>query len=368
MSEEKLYQLALKFVAGVGDINAKQLISYIGSPEGIFKEPKAHLRKIPGIGEKTIASMKLDNALQRAEQELKACEAKNVQILFYTDPEYPGRLKLVNDGPTTLFYKGTKDLTKTKVVGIVGTRKATTYGKATTENLVESLISHDALVVSGLAYGIDIAAHRSALKQGLSTVAVLAGGLDYIYPAAHKKTAVEMIENGGIISEHPLGTIPESHFFPARNRIIAGMSDALVVVEAARKGGALITAEIAFSYDRDVFAVPGNLNSEYSAGCNKLIAEQKANIYTGIDDLEYLLNWERNGSNGPSKSSTLDLCSFPDNERKILEVLLQFKKGLLLDELSWKTQLPVNTTVSTLLQLEFSGLVKSLPGKTYALN
>lgn len=368
MSDEKLYQVALKFIHGIGDVNAKQLVSYCGSAKAIFNSPKAKLAKIPGIGIKTIESIFSASVLHKAETEIEKCDKDGTNIMFYTDASYPSRLKLVNDSPILLFSKGDVDFNQQKVVGIVGTRKATEYGKSVTEGIVKDLEPHQAIIVSGLAYGIDITAHRAALDLNLPTVAVLAGGLDKIYPSVHKKYIKEIMANGAIVSEKFPGTIPEAHFFPARNRIIAGMSDAIIVVEAAEKGGALITGEIAYSYNREVFAVPGDIDHQYSMGCNKLIAKQKANIYSGIADLEYMLNWDQDIEATPSVKPVLDIDSFEGETRRIIQVLLEFKEGLQLDELCWKSQVAINQAVSTLLNLEFEGLVKSLPGKRYKLN
>ncbi len=367
MDDEKLYQVALKFIHGIGDVNAKQLVSYCGSAKQIFKAPKAKLLKIPGIGRKTVDTIVSSSVLHKAEQVIKDCEKHQHRILFYTDADYPSRLKLANDSPITICTKGNNDFNKQKVVAIVGTRKATDYGKSTTQEIVKSLKSHNALIVSGLAYGIDIAAHKAALECELSTVAVLAGGLDKIYPAAHKKQVTEMLDSGGIVSEKFPGTTPEAHFFPARNRIIAAMADAIIVVEAAEKGGALITAEIAHSYDRDVFAVPGDLGNTHSKGCNKLISLQKANIYSSISDLEYLLNWDKHGDAAQKSKPLLDIDKYDGNDRKVLEVLLGFKSGLKLDEICWKSSVPINMASAILLNLEFDGLVKVLPGNVFKL-
>lgn len=361
---ENCYVLALKLTPGIGDVLAKQLISYCGSASAIFKERKGALLKIPGIGEKTVKALVSNDYVKRAEETIANCEKYQVSVVPYFHRDFPARLKSVNDAPLLIYTKGKAAFPDAKIVGVVGTRNATEYGKQTTEKIVEGLVAHQAVVVSGLAYGIDIAAHRAALKNGLPTVAVLAGGLDKIYPAVHKNSAMEMLENeGGWISEYPPGTKPDPHNFPSRNRIIAGMSEALIVVEAASKGGALITANIAYSYNREVFAVPGDLAHQYSEGCNALIRSQKANIYTGIKDLEYLLSWEK-GESMPKKQ-VIDLSAYGEPEKKIISVLEEFKSGLHLDELSWKTQISVHEAVSHLLTLEFDGLIKSLPGKKY---
>lgn len=363
MSEEVLHVLALKLTPGIGDILAKQLISYCGSAKAIYAERKGTLAKIPNIGLKTIHAILVDDFLAKADRILDDCIKRGISIVPYFHADYPQHLKLVNDSPLLIYTKGKVAFPKNKIVSIVGTRKATEYGKQITEKIVEELIAYQAVVVSGLAYGIDVAAHRAALKAGLPTVAVLAGGLDSIYPAAHKRTANEMLESGGWVSEYPPGTQPEMHNFPARNRVIAGMAEAVIVVEAASKGGALITANIAYSYNREVFAVPGTLEHEYSSGCNALIRSQRANIYTGIKDLEYLLGWEPGDQTAGKKP--VDLSQYSADEQKIMNALYEAKSGLQLDELSWRTQISINETVSYLLNLEFNGLLKSLPGKRY---
>ncbi|WP_109829924.1 DNA-processing protein DprA [Reichenbachiella versicolor] len=366
MSIDFLHIIALKSVSGVGDVIAKQLISYCGSAEAVFNETKGNLRKIPQIGDKVIDALKSNEILENAEKSVYECENQGVEIIPYYHKDYPEKLKLINDSPLLVYYKGVKSYQNRKVVGIVGTRNATSYGKEITERIVESLVSHDVLISSGLAYGIDITAHRAALKYNLPTVGVLAGGVDWIYPAIHRKSSDEMQMTGGIMSEQPIGTQPDAHLFPARNRIIAGMSDVLIVVEAAKKGGALITANIAHSYNREVFAVPGNLNSPHSEGCNHLIRNQKANIFTRVEDIEYLMNWDKQGEKVVNMPA-FDFSGLSEKERSVLTVLSDFHLGLHLDELSWKTQISVNQVVSLLLNLEFAGLVNSLPGKIYQI-
>jgi DNA processing protein len=253
-------------------------------------------------------------------------------------------------------------------VALVGTRQATDYGREQTERFVKGFVQHNPLVVSGLAYGIDITAHRAALQEGLDTIGVMGTGLDIIYPAAHRKTAEKMRTQGGLLTEFPFGTQPDRYNFPARNRIIAALADGTVVVEAARKGGALITAEIALSYNKDVLAVPGNLSNLTSEGCNYLIKAHKAALYAEPKDLEELLNWDealhQQGKFRPTP--TYDAADYSTEEFQLLEVLAISKEELL-DNLSWKAQLPVNQVASLLLGLEFRGVVKSLPGKKYVL-
>lgn len=365
MNEETLYVLALKFTNGIGDILAKQLISYCGSAKAVFNMPRGKLLRIPGIGQKVADTIMNNGSVTEAENCITDCLAHDIRIVPYFDSGFPAKLKLINDAPLVLFCKGAFVDWNRKTVAIVGTRKATTYGKSMTTKIVNDLKSHDAVVVSGLAYGIDITAHRASLEEGMSTVGVLAGGLDKVYPALHKNVATQMLEHGMLISEHPPGVKPDAHNFPARNRIIAGMSDTLIVVEAAVKGGALISANVAFSYNREVFAVPGQLEGKYSEGCNLLIRSQKAIIYTGIRDIEYHLNWE--AGKLATEESVVDISKFSDEERCIINVLKEFEQGIQLDELSWKSELKINEVLTHLLNLEFSGVVQSLPGKQYKL-
>lgn len=360
---EKLYQLALELIPGIGDVNAKNLIAYCGSASAIFKSTKSQLNKIPGIGPERIETLKSSTYLNESDRIINDCQKKNIHIHHFTDSTYPSKLKQAIDAPNIIYVKG--DVNKwSRVLAIVGTRNSTEYGEAVTSKIVEDSRSLNAVIVSGLAYGIDITAHRAALKNNIPTIGVLAGGLDKIYPSLHKKQAEEMVETGGLISENPPGTKPEAHFFPARNRIIAGMSDAVIVVEAAKKGGALITANIADSYNKTVFAVPGDLNNKYSEGCNYLIRNQKALLYTGVNDLKYHLNWDDEQSPTASKP---DFTTLPPEDQKIAGILSEYKNGIPIDELSWRTQIPVNQLAGNLLNLEFQGLVKSLPGKKYKL-
>ena len=361
--EEKLYQVGLELIPGIGDVTVKNLIAYCGSASAIFKSKKGHLANIPGMGPRNIELLTSTRMLLEAEKIIESCAALGVNIIHYTDPTYPKKLKQVADAPNIIYTKGKVDHGP-RVLAIVGTRNATQYGKEVTERMVEDSKVLNAAVVSGLAYGIDFTAHRAALKNQIPTIAVLAGGLDKIYPNLHRKTAEEMLETGGWISENPPGTKPDAHFFPARNRIIAGMSDAVIVVEAARKGGALITANIADSYHRPVFAVPGDLSNTFSEGCNYLIRNQQALIYTGVEDLIYHLNWDLEAGNTPAKKQA-DTTTLSDQERSIFEILEANQDGIAIDELSWKAQIPVNQVASCLLNMEFQGFVKSMPGKKY---
>ncbi len=367
MDQNRLALLALHFVPGIGDFLVKQLVSYCGSAADVFKLPKGKLLRIPGVGESTVSSLKSANPFILAEDELKKAEKKDTRILFYLDADYPQRLKQFDDCPSLLYVKGNTDLNAGKTVGIVGTRQATAYGKDLVEKIIEELVPHRSQIISGLAYGIDVHAHKLALKYNLPTLGVMGSGMDIIYPAGHRDTAIKMLENGGLVTENPFGTKPDAHNFPARNRIIAALSDALIVVEAAEKGGALITAEIANNYNKDVFAFPGNIGQTYSAGCNKLIKINKAHLLTGVADIEYIMNW-RADELTPASVEQLDLHLFDPDELLVINLLKERKNPMMIDEISRKTSLAPSLLASLLLNLEFKNMVRSLPGKMYRLH
>ena len=365
---ERLSMLALHFVDGIGSYLIKQLVSYCGSAQQVFKTPKGKLLKIPGIGAKTAEAILVARPHHLAEKEFEKAEKEEVEILFFTDKQFPSRLKTIEDAPSLLYQKGNINLQHMKTVGVVGTRQATSYGKEMVEKIIEELVPHQPTIISGLAYGIDIHAHKQAIKNNLSTIGVMGSGMDIIYPAAHKETARKMLDEGGLITENHFGTKPDAHNFPARNRVIAGLSDALIVIEAAEKGGALITAEIANSYNKDVFAVPGNIGQTYSEGCNKLIRTNKANLLTSVKDLEYIMNWTIEQVNGNTKPLTLfDTTDFEPHEQKIIELIRAKNGPLPIDELSWKSAIQPGELASILLGLEFKGAIQSLPGKMYKL-
>lgn len=365
MNEDKLYQIALANTQGIGSINIKTLISYCGSAKNVFLSTKSKLAKIPNIG--TITAGKINSPdLDFAKKELEKATKSGVEILFYTDTKYPNRLKQVIDAPPLLYTTSSVRLNAKKMVAIVGTRKASEYGKSMVSELVQGLKNHDATIVSGLAYGIDVQAHKEALKHNLPTIGVMASGIDIIYPAVHKNIAYEMKNSGALISENAFGTKPDAPRFPARNRIIAGMVDAIIVVEAARKGGALITAEIANSYNKDVFAIPGNAGSSLSEGCNHLIKSNKAHLLDKIEDIEYIMNWN---SDNETSGSNIEV-NYSDLNKQEASIVTLFQKGsneMLIDDISWKSQINIGEVSSVLLQLEFKGLIKSLPGKKYRL-
>ncbi|QCR21953.1 DNA-processing protein DprA [Pontibacter sp. SGAir0037] len=372
LDEQTQYEIALTLLPNIGDITVRMLVSYCGSAKAVFQAPKEKLLKIPGIGDKTATGLLngKTEALRRAEGIIKQAQELHVKTLFYTHPDFPERLKAIPDAPVLLYLRGNANLNTRRMISIVGTRNATSYGQAVTERIVEELKPYGVSIVSGLAYGIDIYAHRAALQAGLHTIGVMATGADTVYPAAHKKYAERMLTQGGVLTENTFGTKPDAPRFPERNRIIAGLGDCTIVVEGAIKGGALITADIAHSYDREVMAVPGNITSSVSEGTNYLIKTLKAVAYTSVQDLVELLNWdlEDSGVYKPARaaSAAFDPADYNADEVKVLNQLLQSKEELI-DNLSWKTQIPVNQLSSILLSLEFKGVVRQMPGKKFML-
>ena len=294
--EEQIYLLGLTAIKGVGDVLARHLIQFFGSPKAVFTEKKHLLEKVPGIGEYTAAKIRESktSALQRAEKEVQFIEKNKILVYSILDNQYPVRLRECQDAPIVFYYRGNADLHTSRILSIVGTRSATEYGRALTDSLIKDLagIFPDVLIVSGLAYGIDICAHRSSLKHGLPTVGVLAHGLDRIYPALHRHTATEMLNQGGLLTDFMSETTPDRENFLQRNRLIAGLADATIVVESAEKGGALVTADIAFSYGRDVYTFPGRVSDKYSIGCNRLIQTNKAGLINSAHDLITALCWD----------------------------------------------------------------------------
>lgn len=357
-----LYQIGITLIPGIGDINGKKLIAYCGGAEAIFKEKRKALMKIPGIGTSTVDSIISQKVLDRAEKEIDFIQQYKITPLFFTEKAYPQRLKHCIDGPILIYYKGIADLNTTRVIGVVGTRNASEYGKETGNKVIEELAEFDVLVVSGLAYGIDTMAHKAALKNNLKTVGVLAHGLDRIYPAANKSLAEKMLSNGGLVTDFLSETIPDRENFPKRNRIIAGMVDALVVVESAIRGGALITANIANSYDRDVFAIPGKISDKYSVGCNFLIKTNRAALIQSAKDISYIMQWESSAKKPPKQQK---LFVELDSDEKLIVEILQKSETCSIDYIVLKSKLSTSKIASILLNLEFKGVVKNLPGKMY---
>lgn len=363
MNHELLYEVALTLIPGIGDVNAKKLIAYCGGAEAVFEEKRKNLLNIPGIGERTVESIVSQNVLQRAERELNFADRNGIRILYYLNSDYPRRLQHCYDSPVIIYCKGYTDLNVEKIVGVVGTRNVTDYGKTLTEKLIQDLVDDDVLVVSGLAYGVDTCAHKAALKNNLMTAAVLAHGFQTIYPSANASLSRKMIESGGcLLTEHISGTEPDKENFPKRNRIVSGMIDCLVVVESAAKGGALITAEIANNYDREVFAFPGRIGDTYSEGCNKIIKTNKANLLTNVDDLRYIMRWNDDRKIQPKQMRMFR--EFNQEEQKVMDVFGD-DNIVYLDKIITDTMLSPTKIASVLLSLEFDGILAALPGKRY---
>lgn len=363
MEGNLLYEVALTMIPGIGDVNAKKLVAYCGGAEAVFQEKKKNLLQIAGIGERTVESIVSQNVLSRAEKELSFTERNGIRILYYLNHDYPKRLQHCYDSPVILYCKGSTNLNVEKVVGVVGTRNVTEYGKMMTDKLINDLVDDNVLVVSGLAYGVDTCAHKAALKNNLVTAAVLAHGFQTLYPPANVGLARKMIENGGcLITEHISGTEPDKENFPKRNRIVSGMIDCLIVVESAAKGGALITAEIANNYDREVFAVPGRLGDVYSEGCNKIVRNSKANLLTSIDDIRYIMRWNEDKKVQPRQMRMFR--DFSLEEQMVMEVFGD-DNVVYLDKIITDTNLSPTKIASILLSLEFDGILTALPGKRY---
>jgi DNA processing protein len=362
------HEIGLTFLKNIGPSLAKVLMSYFGDAESIFKASNAKLLKVPGIGEKTVAQLNFDEALKKAEEELKFIDKHGIDIVFYTDRAYPKRLKNCGDSPILLYTKGNADLNSHYIISIVGTRNATEYGKQLCKQLIEELQQYNVLIVSGLALGIDVAAHKESLKFNVPTVGVLAHGLDRIYPNQNRLIAEKMLENGGLLTEYPSGTVPDRENFPQRNRIVAGIADATIVVEASIKGGALITAEIANSYNRDVFAFPGRVGDDFSEGCNFLIRNNKAALLTCAADLAYSLGWETTNSTKPTIEQFVLPIDLSTDERLIFDILQQHKNPIAIDDLTLKTNMTTSMLAMNLLNMEMQGYIKSLPGKTYSIS
>ncbi|MGQ1910883.1 DNA-processing protein DprA [Marinifilum sp. RC60d5] len=365
---ETIYKVALSFITGLGPVNIKKVIAYTGGLEGFFKENKNNLLKIPGIGKVVTDKLDRQSALIQAEEELKFIVDNNINICSYLDDNYPQRLLNCFDSPCTLYYKGNADFNTTRNISIVGTRNATENGRELCNQLIADL-SHKKIkttITSGLAYGIDICAHKAALKNTLPTIAVIGHGFHQMYPAQHKQHAADIIHRGALISEFTSKSKFDPKHFVRRNRIIAGMSDATIVIESAIKGGSLVTANIANSYNRDVFAFPGRVGDKFSMGCNHLIKTNQANLIESIKDLEYILGW-KDGSEKIKEIQTKLFVELSTEEEKIVNYLKKEGKTPI-DLLCIGTSFPMSKVSSLLLKLEFDGIVRSHPGKIYSLN
>jgi DNA processing protein len=360
MGEEHFNQVALSLAPGLGPVTIRQLISYCGSATEVLKAKPVRLRKIPGIGEKLANVLSSSLYLEEASKQLELAAKHEATVIPFTDEKYPQRLRHLENAPIVLYIKGqVETLNNPRTLGIVGTRKASDYGRRSIRYLMGQLKIYGPTIISGLAYGIDIFAHREALECGLVTMSVMGSSLDKIYPESHLPTAEKMISQGCLISELKFGTKAEFYHFPSRNRIIAGLSDALIVVEARKKGGALITAKYTRKFGRPCFAIPGPIDSPASNGCNELLQKGKARFLTQAEDIAGLLGW--------SSERPVEIVTEVGHEKQIINVLKTLKNGTHIDELCRKTSIPINKMAAYLLNMELQGYVKPLPGKKFVL-
>lgn len=363
MSDQDLfYLLALMKVDGVGDIIAKKLLNHCGNAEAVFKLKTNQIAAIDGIGSALLKNIKDKTIFEKANQELEFVKKNNINVSFFQDETYPDRLKHCIDSPVLIFTGGNINLKDKKVISIVGTRQITSYGTEFCRKFIEDVAPLDPVIISGFAYGVDIVAHQFAIDCKLQTIGVLAHGLNQVYPRTHKKYMAKMEENGGFITEFWSTSNPDKENFVRRNRIVAGISEATIVIESADKGGSLITANLANDYNRDVFAVPGRVTDRYSQGCNDLIKTQKANVLTSAADLIYVLNWDIE-----KKPKVIQKQLFIDlepDEQKIYDFLLKNGKELL-DIIALECDFPVFKISGILLNMELKGFIRPLPGKLF---
>jgi DNA processing protein len=360
-----IYEIALTLIPGIGDVQGKKLVAFCGGPEAVFREKKKNLLKIPGVGQVIANAVHAKDIFSRAEKEVDFIRQYQIIPLFYLDPAYPDRLKHCEDGPMMLYFKGKANLSQKRILSVVGTRMPSDYGKAMCEQIIQDFSDQGVLIVSGLAYGVDTAAHRASLAAGLPTVGVLAHGLDQIYPFVNRPLAEKMIEHGGLLTEFLSRTNLNRDYFPRRNRIIAGIADATLVIESASKGGALITADIANSYSRDVFALPGRATDPKSSGCNQLIKNNKAALIQSAADVCFMMGWDQ--SHQVVHIQQKLFAELNEQEKKIYEMLVTAKEADI-DEIYLNSSMTASKVAAILLKLEFEGLIRSLPGKRYKVN
>ncbi|MDX1461480.1 MAG: DNA-processing protein DprA [Marinirhabdus sp.] len=360
---ELLYTLALQCAKNLGDSSIKKLLRTVGSAEGVFKEKKEHLLKIDGIGRLKLRGLKLNALLPAAEAELRFIQSNAIGCHYFLDESYPAKLKHCVDGPILLFERGTIDLQHRRIISIVGTRKITNHGKLFCKKLIEDLIPLNPIIVSGFAYGTDITAHTAAMSNDLQTIACLAHGLNQMYPKSHQRYVRDIESNGGFFTEFWSNDPFERTNFLKRNRIIAGLSEATVVIESAEKGGSLVTADIANSYNRDVFAVPGRAEDRQSLGCNNLIKSNRAHLITSAADLVYVLGWDLEPKNTLPVQTKM-FAEFSEKEQVVYQFLESSGKKEL-DQIALSCHMPTHEAVTLLLNLELKGAVRPLPGKVY---
>ena len=371
-TQEIICFIALTQLKGLGLLNARTLIDSLGSASEVFACKKDIVRLIPDANERLAKAFgDADSALKMAEEEMEFVEKKRLKVLTLNSEDYPQRLRECEDAPLVLYYCGSANLNASRVISIVGTRKCSEYGREVCHNFVADLKRYypDTLVVSGLAYGIDICAHRAALENGMGTVGVLAHGLDNIYPSMHRQTAADMVHGGGgLLTEYMTNTRPERMNFVRRNRIVAGMCDGCIVVESSEKGGSLITAELALDYNRDVFAFPGRVYDDCSRGCNNLIKGHQATLLTNAEDLLEAMGWQNplDGSTA-SKAIQQELFVELNEEERALMNTLKDVDDKHVNQIAIEANIPYARTSTILLELEMKGVVKAIGGARYRL-
>lgn len=365
MNPDLIYQLALCDIPNIGHVHAKILSEHFNSARDIFKAPRNILERIDGIGTIRAKSINTFRNFKKAEKEIRFIEKYGIQPIFIKDKAYPQRLLNCYDPPALLFYKGTADLNESKIISIVGTRRNSEYGRISAERLIKNFAEYGILIISGLAFGIDAIAHKSALKNGLPTVGVVAHGLDTIYPSENISLAREMLKNGGLLTEFRSSTKPDKHNFPSRNRIVAGMSDATIIIESGTKGGSIITAELASGYNRDVFAVPGRINDPGSGGCNELIRQNKAILLTDAEQVMNIMGWNHAKKIRSAPQKTL-FPELSETEKKIIS-LIKEKEFAGIDEINFLSGVKISVVANAILNLELQNIIQCLPGKKYRM-
>ncbi len=367
MSTDDLHKaIALTLVKNVGPVISKNLISYCGGLDAIFLEKKSRLLKIPHINVKIYDQLNSKEILKRAEKEIAFIERHKIQTYYFLSNDYPARLKHFPDAPILLYFKGSPVINHRRTLAIVGTRKITQNGRAICESIIKDLVNYDVCVFSGLAYGVDTHAHKNCVHMQIPTIGVLGHGLDLLYPSENIKLAKKMVQNGGILTEFLSGTKPEAMHFPQRNRVVAMLSDAVLVVESGESGGSMITADFAFQYNKDVFAIPGHPDDAMSKGCNLLIKQNKASLVENVEDIAKSLSWTLEKESKQKAQMSLSF-EFTEEESQVMN-LLKGRKAIELDSIHYRTSYPLSRLSSILLNLEFKGIIKTLPGKKYILS
>lgn len=359
--------LRLQAVRNVGDITAKKLIAHYGSPSAVFTDEMRKLLRIHGIGNTILKELYAPSYLKQAEQELKFLQQEDISICNFNSEDYPKFLKHCVDGPILLFKKGKINLNGRKILSIVGTRNITRYGRVFCEEFISEIAPMNPVIVSGFAYGVDITVQRLAMEHGLQTIGCLAHGLNQIYPKSHAKYMRAVMDHGGFITEFWSTSKPDRENFLKRNRIIAGMSEATLVIESAEKGGSLVTADIANGYNREVFAVPGRYTDKYSQGCNDLVKQQKAHMLTSAAELVYLMGWELQEAKRETPTIQKKLFVELEFTEKSIYSYLELCGKQELDSIALECNLSVSKASSALLAMEMKGVVRPLPGKSFEL-